>query len=698
MSAATRCAVLLSLLLSLLPWSGHAAGLLPLPTLPDVPMPIYGYGLDADQAVTMSDGTVLRADVWYPTNSGGGPATGPFPVLLQQTIYSKEVIPYSGSVGSTDVKTLVGQGYIVVIADIRGSGGSPGNISLLAPIEASDGATLVQWAAQLPNSSGKVGLFGLSYMACNAYFTAAAAGPNSPIKAIFAMAAENDLYQDLFFQGGIVDAIFDYQVVGVADPIWSTAQPLYGPLLDALAHGDVQPLTLYQNALKLALQHLSVYPKLLLPTLGNINSGGAEAYDDDFWQQRNVVNVLQQVVNNKVAVFATGGWEDVFLRGELRNYTGLQNAASGRSVHAPMQAGQKADPRYQLLMGPWGHVGFDVTLMTNLQLKWFDAWLKGKDSPLLHTATPLHLYMQQPSDFTAKWTPTQAGQWFDTDQWPVQNGQATKYYFGPGRTNTAAKSQNDGSLTTAPPGGGPLNALLGNDQMSWVGLLGTRACTRQTDQWFAGVPNFAFGSLGLRSPCFNDDSNLESGPGALTYTTEPFSTDQVLAGPISASIFMRASSRDTELVATIEMVDAAGKAAIPLSNGALLGSLRALDTTKTWYAANGAPLQPYHSYSKSSEQPVVPGAMTRYDIEIFPTVTRVPAGYRLRLTLSNYDAPHLLPTPVQDASLAGGAYTVSRNADNGASFINLPLVAPSYFATPCLVCAPVSSKPPNIAL
>jgi len=698
MSAATRCAALLSLLLSLLPWPGRAAGVLPLPTLPDVPAPIYGYGLDADQGVTMSDGAVLKADVWYPTDASGTPATGPFPVLLQQTPYSKEIIPYSGSIGSTDVKTLVGQGYIVVIADVRGSGGSPGQIGLFAPVEASDGATLVQWVSKLPNSSGKVGLFGLSYMACNTYFTAAAAGPNSPVKAIFAMAAENDLYQDLTFQGGLVDAIFDYQVISVADPIWSVAQPLYGPLLDALAHGDAAALAQYQNAAQLALQHLAVYPKILAPTMFNINAGGDDAYDEAFWQQRSVINVLQQVVNNKVAVFATGGWEDVFLRGELRNYTGLQNAAAGRSVYAPMLPGQKADPRYQLLMGPWGHIGYDVTLMTNLQLKWFDAWLKGKDSSLLHTTAPLHLYVQQPGDFTAKWTPTQADQWFDTALWPVQNGQATKYYFGPGRSNTAAKSQNDGSLTTTPPSGGPRNALLNNDTMSWVGLLGTRFCTKQVDQWFAGVPNFAFGSFGLRSPCLNDDSNLESGSGTLTYTTEPLATDQLLAGPIDASIFMKATSKDTELVATVEMVGPADTAAIPLTNGALLGSLRALDTGKTWYAPNGEPLQPYHSYSRSAEQAVVPGVMTRYDIEIFPTATRIPAGYRLRLTLSNYDAPHLLPTPVQDANLSGGTYTVSRDADTGASFINLPLLSPSDLAAPCTVCAPVSSKPPNAAL
>lgn len=686
--------------LTLIPLCAGAAGILPLPVLKDVPAPDYGYGLNADQPVTMSDGAVLRADVWYPTDASGKPAAGSFPVLLQQTPYSKEVIPYSGSIGSTDVRTLVGQGYIVAIADTRGSGGSPGYITLLSPLEASDGATLVQWAAALPGSNGKVGLFGLSYMGCNAYLTAAAAGPGSPVKAIFAMAAENDLYQDLVFQGGLIDSVFDYAVISVADPIWSVAQPLYGPLLDALAHGDTQALQMYKNAVNLAGQHLSVYSKLLLPTMGDINAGGAAAYDDDFWQQRSVVNVLQQVVDYNVPVFAAGGWEDVFLRGELRNYTGLQNAAAGRSVYAPMVPGQQADPRFQLLMGPWGHIGYDAILMTNLQLRWFDHWLKGKDTPLVHTGTPLHLYVQQPDDYTSKWTPTFADQWMDTDLWPLQNAQATRYYLQPGRTGSAPKSQNDGFLTTYAPTAGLLEALFGSDdKMDWTALLGTRACTKQTDQWFAGVPNFAFGVFGLRSPCLNDDSNLETGPGALTYTTKPFTSDQILAGPIDASIFMKASTTETELVATIEMVDPKTKAAIPLTNGALLGSLRAIDQSKTWYAPNGEPLQPYHSYSQATLQPVVPGQMTRYDIEIFPTAVKIPAGYRLRLTLTNYDAPHLLPTTEQAPKLAGGTYSVSREPD-AASFINVPLLPVSDLSTPSPAEAttPVSTTPPFPAL
>jgi len=44
---------------------------------------------------------------------------------------------------------------------------------------------LVSWAAKLPNSSGAVGMFGLSYLGINQLFTASEVGPGSPLKAIF---------------------------------------------------------------------------------------------------------------------------------------------------------------------------------------------------------------------------------------------------------------------------------------------------------------------------------------------------------------------------------------------------------------------------------------------------------------------------------------------------------------------------------
>jgi len=71
---------------------------------------------------------------------------------------------------------------------------------------------------------------------------------------------------------------------------------------------------------------------------------------------------------------------------------------------------------------------------------------------------------------------------------------------------------------------------------------------------------------------------------------------------------------------------------------------------------------PYHPYTKVSAQPVVPGKITRYDIEIFPTLATIAKGDSLRLTLSTADAPHLTPLPAELPKLVGGMYTIEASA------------------------------------
>ena len=99
----------------------------------------------------MSDGTVLRADVYFPVEPGTNtPATGPFPVLLQQTPYGKAFIADASAIANTDIDYLVDRGYIVVIADVRGTGDSGGSFDLFDPVQSTDGVTLAKWAAALP--------------------------------------------------------------------------------------------------------------------------------------------------------------------------------------------------------------------------------------------------------------------------------------------------------------------------------------------------------------------------------------------------------------------------------------------------------------------------------------------------------------------------------------------------------------------
>src|SRR5436305_10068994 len=82
----------------------------------------YGVAEQRNLPVTMSDGTVLRVNVYYPA-LGGQAAKGRFPVLLTQTPYGKDALGAAGGATGED-SYLVQRGYIDVVADVRGTGDS----------------------------------------------------------------------------------------------------------------------------------------------------------------------------------------------------------------------------------------------------------------------------------------------------------------------------------------------------------------------------------------------------------------------------------------------------------------------------------------------------------------------------------------------------------------------------------------------
>ena len=393
---------------------------------------VYGTGSLLDLPVTMSDGTILRTDVYFPIEEGTTtPATGPFPVLLQQTPYGKAFIANASAIANTDVDYLVDRGYIVVIADVRGTGDSGGSFDLFDPVQSTDGVTLAKWAAALPASDGQVGLFGESYMGINQFQTVEAAGPDSPIKAIFPVIAGNDLFADTVTQGGLPDTEFSATYIALLSGLDLT-NPALQPLVAAMESGNAT--TLEQGLANLAPTEAAHAPQLVsfMKLVLAVETGsGAGAFDDAYWAARSPAQDLSSVIADHTPAFLVGGWNDLFESGEPLNYVGLQNLYDGRSQYAAMTPGQKVTPRYQLLMGPWQHVttGTGVNISA-LELEWFDTWLLGEKTPMAVTTTPLHL------DIENSGSPST---WVDAAQWPLPDATPTEYYFGPGRSGSDSR-------------------------------------------------------------------------------------------------------------------------------------------------------------------------------------------------------------------------------------------------------------------
>jgi predicted acyl esterase len=588
----------------------------------------YGIVEESNVPVTMSDGTVLEADIYRPADPATGRASpGRFPVLLAQTPYGKDGATTLGSGqygGDGYYPYLTKRGYISAVVDVRGTGSSGGTWNDFGAREREDGVQLAHWAAGLPGSTGKVGLAGGSYLGINQLYTAALVGPNSPVKAIFPVVASHDLYRDVALSGGLYDDEF---------------------LLPWLI-GDRLPIDLLpdatnpQQVITAEMQHSGNVVSTYLPLIEQGIAGGPLEYDGSYWTSRSPESFLPRIVRNHIPAFLVGGWFDLFQRGEPLNYAELQNVYDGRPAGAPMVPGQNVTGRYQLVMGPWYH----LTAFLGVRIT--------------QTSSPLHLYELG------------ADKWVSTADYPLAQPAVQRLYMRGGRTGTAPQSLNDGYLLPSKPA-----SVAASDPIPWTGA--SSPCDRQAEQWSAGVAAAARYEAGIPASadrCAGDDRSLQA--GALTYTTRPLTHAETLAGPIDVSLNAGATTTGTEFVATVEDISPDGTS-YPLTAGQLLGVYRARDNSRTWYA-NGRLLRPGHAFTQSSEQAVTPGNVERYDVQVFPTFAQIPAGHRIRVTITTSDTPHELPPTNQDPSLLGGVYKVQRTAANP-SFADLPLAPSSDF-------------------
>jgi putative CocE/NonD family hydrolase len=595
----------------------------------------YGVGVRRNVAVQMSDGVVLRADVHFPTvRETGEPAAGPFPVLLSMTPYGKLAPPPAAQIGGGPTPHLIRRGYIEAMVDVRGTGASGGSFEMLTADQARDGAELVSWASTLPNANGRVGMFGISYLAINQLFTAAAVGPGSPLKAIFPVMAANDFYRDVAAMGGAphLPAVRGYGAVFALLNVVNPTLEFFTP------GGHERPRA---GGLAAVRQRGKDQRGYFGPLTADVRAGGDAAYDGPLWDGMRPDRVLAEIAANDVAGLLVGGWHDAFQRGAPLNYAALQNASVGRPAGAPMQPGQPVTDRIRLMMGPWYHVsGYDGLRLQDLQLRWFDHWLKD-DADAAISGPPFTFQAIGDS------------RWYHTREYPIPEATPTRLYLSQG-----------GRLVSDAPTDQSMAALTYRSRGPMSG--------RSLEQWSLGLNSFAAAAAGGRTRYDQDNRRMQR--GALSYTTEAFDSPVLLAGPITLHVQLTADTTETLLVAHLDDVAPEGVNR-PLSQGALLGSHRELDPDRTWQLPDGTVLRPHHISTRPAVRAVEPGEMTGYDIEIFPTAAMIAPGHRLRLTLTTYDFPHLVPTAPARRALAGGTYRLHQGG-SAPSFLVVPLADP----------------------
>src|SRR5580658_1808923 len=185
--------------------------------------------INSDYGVTMKtrDGVTLRADLYWPG------AEGKYPTLLQRT-------PYNKNSTAEFARKAAARGYLVVVQDTRGRYASDGEWYTFKH-ESADGYDTIEWAAALPHSNGKVGMFGGSYVGATQMLAAIANPPH--LAGICPVVTASNYHENWTYQGGAFEQWFNESWTSSLAP--DTANRTIRDATNARVGGSVLPLSQY---------------------------------------------------------------------------------------------------------------------------------------------------------------------------------------------------------------------------------------------------------------------------------------------------------------------------------------------------------------------------------------------------------------------------------------------------------------------
>ncbi|MFX0577337.1 CocE/NonD family hydrolase [Nocardia nepalensis] len=565
----------------------------------------------------MRDGTVLRADVYRPQTSD------PVPVVLMRTQYGKSAAQIQPSRYRTP-DWFASHCYLVVIQDIRGIGKSGGTFTEFGN-DTRDGYDTVEWAAQLPGSNGKVGMYGSSYVGATQWLAAIETPPH--LTTIVPANTASDYYDGWTYEGGAFRLAF-------VEP-W--AMGTIG-LESAEQRDDKATANQLRTDLQNVTSWLNYRPYKDFPPLQPGNPAVAAWFFDwirnsvrnDYWKQW---SIRDRYPNVRVPVLDIEGWYDAFLAGGVENFTGMVERGGD----------PQARQNQRLVIGPWDHLGWGRPTSTiaprleklgsvgdspinELMLAWFDHFLKGQDNGVAGKPRVDYFLMG-------------ANRWKSAPSWPLPQTQWEEYYFADSGAN--GMSGRVGKLVEQAPTGPAAVDRYVYDPASAAPSIGGHSCC-------------SVGS-GPQGPF--DQSAVEQRSDVLTYTTDPLKTDTEVTGPITVKLWASSTAPDTDFVARLEVVGPDGSA-VNLNNGIIRAAFRD---------------------SLSDPTALVPGQPYAFTIKIWPTSYQFKAGDRIRVAISSSDYPQYAPNPNTGEPFGDSArtqpatQTIYKDAEHPSSLV-LPII------------------------
>lgn len=559
----------------------------------------YSVTLDKNVPMVTRDGVTLYADVWRPDSPGT------FPTLLSRTPYGKESAAQNPNGSNAFFARF---GYVTIMQDCRGRFTSEGEYNPIFQ-EITDGYDAVEWAARLPGSNGRVGTCGQSYLGATQY----AIMGNDPLppslQAMAPVSASSDFHQSWVYHTGGASMwgwLVPYAIHKGRNTLDRAGRQ------DLLAKMDeyVKPATNFSMPLKDAWFHhrpISDWIELLKETAPYFADYIREADDGPFWD---AANLNLHAPHVSVPVLHISSWYDIFLEGALNGFQSIR----ATSRFAKARAAQK------LVIGPWGHlfpyvvpsstgtgdIDFGPEALVDLhqlQLRWFDYWLKDIDTGIMDEP-PVSVFTMGEN------------RWETFDEWPPQPARHVRWFLH--SDGNAATLNGHGALSTVPPGIEPADSFV----------------------YDPSDPAPTMGGNNLSIPLgVQDQRPVEERPDVLVFSSETLSQPLQITGPVTVELWAASSAVDTDFTAKL------------------------VDVRPDGYAQNVADGIIRARYRDSSREPSLmePGTPYRFTIDLWATSHVFLPGHSIRVDVSSSNFPRFDANPNTGAKFGDGSDVLVAN-------------------------------------
>jgi hypothetical protein len=282
-----------------------------------LPVPLTrDLAVEHDLRAPMRDGVVLLADRWVPRSGGDG-----LPTALIRTPYGR-----AGMIAAQAARPLAERGFQVLIQSTRGTFGSGGDFDPMRR-EREDGLDTLEWVIKQPWFAGSIVLVGSSYLGYVQWAVADQLPPE--VKAMIPAVSNSACTLEFYRADGFsLEVTFGWGVQGAERE--RRGAMLHQLLVNRRQRRAMYTMPLGQADVAAIGRSVDYFQNVLAHDAGS-----------PFWA---ALDNSRRVAEISVPVSSVGGWYDIFLPDQLRDYQALQ--AAGRTA--------------RLTVGPWSHLSLSV--------------------------------------------------------------------------------------------------------------------------------------------------------------------------------------------------------------------------------------------------------------------------------------------------------------------------------------------------